>query len=312
MAALTDAAAEGAAGVADAGGDVAADRRGEDDRLPRRLHVLGVWDRPAPRLIVAQMGGGALESIPLVGDFSFTAGQVRTCVGDVDEAGAHHPCPTAEPVSRHRQCGPCSGLDDPECVFEPRCRSDPASCTCLATFKGVPHVVYLAFHGTLPKVGLTTARRVAGRLREQGADAWFAIVQAPDRGTARQVEMAVSFLYGFPEHRSHRVTLPQLARPVPWPAIEARAAEARLRLEGNYDVERVLHRIEDHPLAQPVGGVPRRVPSEGLHAGAWLGAKGNNLVYREAPRPGRLHVGAAPLAALKRSDLVGRTIDWLG
>jgi hypothetical protein len=65
----------------------------------------------------------------------------------------------------------------------------------------------------------------------------------------------------------------------------------------------------DHPLPQPLGGVPRRVPTPGPHAGAWLGIKGNHLVYREAPRPGRLEMGAAPLAALKRSDLVGRWVE---
>lgn len=276
------------------------------------LHVLAVPDRPVLRLLAVPTGGGPVESLPLQGDFSFRAGPVKTCVGTYGDDWQHIPCPTAQPVWRHRQCRPCSGLEDPECVFEPRCRSDPASCTCVASFKGVPHLVYLAFHGTLPKVGLTQERRVRDRLREQGADAWFAVQPCPDRGTARQVEMAVSYLYGFPEHRSHRETLPQLARPVPWAAIEARAAEARLRLEGSYDVERVLHRIEDHAIAQPVGGVPRRVPTEGRHAGTWLGAKGTHLVYREAPREGRLPIGSAPLAALKRGDLVGRTIEWMG
>jgi hypothetical protein len=262
-------------------------------------------------MVVVPVGGGPLETIELAGDFSFRAGPVKTCVGNVTGDGEHVPCPTAEPVWRHRQCAACSGLDDPECVFEPRCRADPSSCTCVTTFKGVPHLVYLAFHGTLPKVGLTLERRVENRLREQGADAWFTVQACPDRGTARQVEMAVSYLYGYPEHRSHRETLPQLARPVPWDVIESRAAEARLRLEGSYEVERMLHRIEDHAIAQPVGGVPRRVPTEGLHAGTWLGAKGGHLVYREAPREDRLHVGAAPLAALKRGDLIGRKIEWL-
>jgi hypothetical protein len=278
--------------------------------MSRFLHVLAIPDRPALRMVAVPVGGGPVETLPLQGEFSFRAGPVRICVGSWGEDWSHIPCPTAEPVWRHRQCKPCSGLDDPECVFEPRCRADPASCSCVSSFKGVPHLVYLAFHGTLPKVGLTQERRVGNRLREQGADAWFAVQACPDRGTARQLEMAVSYLYGYPEHRSHRETLPQLARPVPWAAIEGRAAEARLRLEGSYDVERVLHRIEDHAIAQPVGGVPHRVPTDSLHAGTWIGAKGAHLVYREAAREGRLHVGAAPLAAIKRGDLVGRRIEW--
>lgn len=275
---------------------------------PGSWHVLAVPDRPRLAIVAVPVAGGAAESFPLEGVFRWRLGPVRTCVGQF-VGGTHVLCPTREPVSRHRQCTACSGLEDPECVFEPRCRSDPSSCTCVSTFKGVPHVVYLAFHGTLPKVGLTTARRVEGRLREQGADAWFAVQACPDRGTARQTEMAVSFLYGYPEHRGHRETLPQLARPVPWSVIESRAAEARLRLEGSYEVERVLHRIEDHPIRQPVGGVPHRVYCDGVHEGEWVGAKGNHLVYRDSARAGRLELGQAPLAAFKRSDLIGRRLD---
>jgi hypothetical protein len=274
------------------------------------LHVLAVTDHPAPTIVAVADGEDALQAFPLSGEFRFRAEPVRRCVGNVED-GRHVPCPTAEPVSAHRQCAPCSGLEDPECVFEPKCRSDPAACTCVASFKGVPHAVYLAFHGTLPKVGMTQAWRIEKRLREQGADAWFKVQDCPDRGTARQVETQISFLYGYPEYRNHRETLPQLARPVPWEAIERRADECRLRLESAFPVERVLHRITDHPLVQPVPGVPRRVPTEGLHAGAWLGAKGTHLLYREALRPGRLVVGEPPVAALKRSDLVGRRLAWL-
>lgn len=277
-----------------------------------RGQVLAVPDRPSPRLLLIPPEGGPPQAVPLDGRFRLRVLPVRRCIGRFGDDGAHQPCPTNEPVSQHRQCGPCSGLEDPECVFEPRCRSQPESCTCVATFKGVPHVVYLAFFGTLPKVGMTQAWRVEGRLREQGADAWFAVQACPDRGTARQVETQVAFLYGYPEHRSHLETLRQLARPVPWDVVERRADECRMRLESHYDVERVLHRITDHPLPQPLAGIPRRVPTEGLHTGEWLGAKGTHLLYREAPRPDHLHVGAAPLAAIKRADLVGRRIEIAG
>lgn len=303
--------AETAEAAEDSGTTSAAIRDLRVQQAAATYHVLAVPDRPSPRLLVRQDGGdGLLVSLPLDGAFDLRVGPVRRCVGRFGEGGQHQPCPTAEPVSQHRQCRPCSGLEDPECVFEPRCRSDPAACTCVATFKGVPHVVYLAFFGTLPKVGITQAWRVEGRLREQGADAWFAVQQVPDRGTARQVESQVSFLYGYPEHRSHLETLRQLARPVPWDVVERRADECRLRLEGSFDVERALHRITDHPLPQPLDAVPHRVPVEGRHAGTWLGAKGTHLVYRGAPRADQLHVGRAPLAALKRSDLVGRRVTF--
>lgn len=252
-----------------------------------------------------------LRRIGLEGPFAWRIHPVRRCVGTFGDDHAHAPCPTDEPVSVHRQCLACSGLDDAECVFEPRCQNDPAACTCLTTFKGVPHVVYIAFHGTLAKVGMTTRRRVERRLWEQGADAYLVLQDCPDRPTARSIEKQVSYVYKIPEHRGHRETLPQLARPVPWPQIEARAAELRLRLEGQYPIERALHRVAGHPIAQPLPGTPRRVPSEGVHRGTWVGGKGNHLVYRETLRPDRLEAGSRPFAALKLSDLIGRRVDVL-
>jgi hypothetical protein len=275
------------------------------------VRILGFRAEAGRLAALAADDGAPVRRIPLEGPFAWRIHPVRRCVGTFSDDFTHVPCPTDEPVSIHRQCLACSGLDDAECVFEPRCQNDPAACTCLTSFKGVPHVVYVAFHGTLAKVGMTTKRRVEWRLHEQGADAYFVLQECPDRPTARAVEKQVSYVYKVPEHRGHRETLPQLARPVPWPQIEARAAELRLRLEGQYAVERVLHRVAGHPISQPLPGAPRRVPSEGTHRGTWMGAKGNHLVYRETPRPDRLEAGSRPLAALKLSDLIGRRVDEL-
>lgn len=253
----------------------------------------------------------SVRDVPLVGDFAWTVGPVRRCVGQVDDDLRHVPCPTAEPVAVHRQCGPCSGMDDMECIFEPRCANDPASCSCLATFREVPHAVYLAFHGTLPKVGMTTQRRLPWRLREQGADAYLVIAATRDRPSARAIERQVAYVHKVPEHRSHRETLPQLARPVPWEAIEERARQWRSRLAPHYPDAGDLQRVTGHALRQPVGGVPRRVRSEGRHRGTWLGLKGANLVYAEAPRSDRIPTSGPALCALKVPDLVGRRVEVL-
>lgn len=275
------------------------------------MHLLGFHVDRSVAALVADDATHQVRAVPLDGTFAWRFSRVRTCVGNVDGL-THRPCPTAEPVSLHRQCPPCSGLEDFECVFEPRCQDNPAACSCLATFKDVPHVVYLAFHGTLPKVGMTSRKRLPYRLFEQGADAYLVLQACPDRGTARSLEKQVSYVHKIPEHRSHRETLPQLARPVPWPVIEARAAQLIERLERHYDIERTLHRVAGHALDQPLTGVPRRVPTEGLHRGTWVGAKGTHLIYREAPRPDRLAAGSAPLAALKLGDLVGRRVEVVG
>lgn len=271
------------------------------------MHLLGIWSH-AGRLQAQASDRGVLTTIALDGAFAWRVSQVRRCVGRFDDV-QYRPCPTSEPVSIHRQCLPCSGMENTECIFEPRCQNDPAACTCLTTFKDVPHSVYLAFHGTLPKVGLTTTRRLPHRLREQGADAYFVIQSTPDRATARSIEKQVSYLYKIPEHRSHRETLPQLARPVPWDHVERRALDLQRRLGAHYEVQASLHRVTGHDLPQPLPGVPRRLPCEGVHRGTWLGHKGNHLVYREAPRPDRLRPGGAPLVALKLDNLVGRHVE---
>ncbi|MEA3204087.1 MAG: hypothetical protein QOI63_1767 [Thermoplasmata archaeon] len=270
-----------------------------------RLHVVGQRE-----LCLVAVSDGALLEVPLAGAFRWKVEGMRTCVGKA-MAGAHVPCPEQRIVTQEAQCLACSGFESPECVFEPRCQADPASCTCVASFKGVEHVVYAAFYGTLPKVGLTQAWRVQRRLREQGADAYFTIQAGLDRPTARMTERAVALLYGLPEHRSHREVLPLLARPVQWDLVERRADELRQRLSGRYAVEAATHRIADHPVQQPLPGPPRRAPTHGEHAGTWLGAKGNHLFYTEAPRPGRLAVGSAPIVGLKRSDLLGRHVTVL-
>ncbi len=268
-------------------------------------HLLAVSTRgPTPKAWMCD-ARSAVSVLSLVGDFHWTLSRVRRCVGNYD-AGRHVPCPTREPVSVHARCQACSGLEDVECVFEPRCQDEALACRC--TFGPEPHVVYVAFHGTLPKVGMTLQRRVAERLREQGADAWFLVGTTADRGAARRLERQVSFLHGLPEYRSHRESLPQLARPVPWDTMAARAGDWARRLAAGFPVVPTLHRITDHPVEQPIGGVPRRVKSAGTHAGKWLGAKGNHLLYREARRSDRLAVGGA-IIALKASDLVGRELE---
>lgn len=275
-----------------------------------RLHVLGYGearDRSHPALRVVDAPGGEIKSLPLQGPFAWRVEGVRLCIGRRHE-GRHVPCPDGATTGADAQCISCSGLENPACIFEPVCQYNPAACSCLASFRGVEHVVYAAFYGTLPKVGMTQAWRVERRLREQGADAYFVIQSGLERPTARLAEKGLAMLYRLPEHRSHREVLPQLARPVPWEVVSRRAEELRLRLEQRYPVERILHRITDHPVAQPLASVPHRIPVHGAHSGHWLGAKGHHLFYQEAPRANRLTLASRPIAALKGPELVGHHI----
>lgn len=265
-------------------------------------HLVAIAE-PDGRLAAGLRGENGVEWSELAAEFDWTVSAERVCVGSWDDDG-HKPCPRRESVGDDAVCRACSGLEHPQCIFEPLCQSDPAACSC--PFGPVPHVVYAAFFGTLAKVGMTQRRRVETRLREQGADAWFTIQAVPSRAEARLLERQVSMLFRIPEYRTHREVLPQLARPVPWEKIDARAAELRLRLESRYDVERSVHRV-DSRLAQPLPAVPHRVMPEGRHVGRWLGAKGNHLFYASATRRGHLAPGA--VHALPRNALLGRYIS---
>lgn len=250
---------------------------------------------------------GHVRPMPLQGEVALRISGPRVCVGSWAE-GRRVPCPAQAQVGDQSQCVPCSGLEHPECVFEPLCQADASACLCAATFRGVEHLVYCAFYGTLPKVGMTQARRVERRLREQGADLYFVVSRGHDRAAARALERAIGHLYRIPEFRSHREVLPQLARPVPWEIVERRAQELRERLEARFATEPVLHRVTDYPVSQPLPSRPHRIPVHGAHRGTWLGGKGNHLFYAEAPRAGRLDLATSPVAAIKRADLVGHFV----
>jgi len=278
------------------------------------MRIVGTrWDGAHPRLEGTE--GDVLSSLRAEGRFDWQVGAARRCVGW--SHGAWRPCPDDAEVGDAGQCMACfrgrgdpgRAHDDPGCVFEPRCADDPTRCAC--SFGTPEHVVYIAFHGILPKVGMTLARRVRTRLTEQGADAYFVLARAAGRAEARRIERLASFLHGVPEWRTHKETLPQLVRPLPWPQIEARAQDLRDALRDRFAPEEALERIV-HPLPQPLPSPPRRVPTAGRHRGRWLGAKGAHLFYEEAPRPGHLKVGErGPVAALRLGDLLGREVRVL-
>ncbi len=271
------------------------------------MHIIGAtWDGTTPGLTMAQ--GGRRIKFAISGAFDWTIG-TRHCIGYWHDGW--HPCPEDTPTGHDWQCLACfRGRGDPErrddqprCIFEPICQGAPERCVC--SFGGVrrpePHVVYCAFYGGLPKVGMTTARRVDTRLIEQGADAYFLVQECPDRQSARQAEVTVSKLYGIPEWRRHDEVFPQLTRPIDRDRIAAVAGQWQTDLGQRFDVG-PLHQIE-HPLP-PLCGRPKRVQVEGHHAGQWLGAKGGHLFYEAAPG-----LFGTPVRALKRGDLIGRRVS---
>lgn len=267
--------------------------------------VAAYWRGPEPVLLVARRG--ALDQVPLTGPFAWHLTDDRRCTGRIRN-GRHWACPDDAEVGQWAQCGRCAPFERPDCIFEPRCKDDPASCSC--DFGQVEHVVYIAYHGTLAKVGMTQARREETRLREQGADAWFVAHRAASRGEARAVEQRIHFLYGIPESRRRPELLAQLARPVDHERITTRAEQLRARLAERFDPEPGLHWLE-HPLTQPVERRPAIRQAGGDHSGRWIGIKGPHLLYRRRLDAATLDVAGEPVVALRFPDLAGRDLVLL-
>ncbi len=270
--------------------------------------VLGATTRaPGPRVTLGTDEG--VLDIALAGAGTLSAEEDTVCIGRFED-GNWIACQRQAIAGRMSQCSDCCPLEDPACVFAPKCAVDPSTCTCTQSFD-VPHVVYLAWYGILPKVGLTQERRVGRRLQEQGADAWFAVASGLSRGGARNIEREVSSLHHIPEYRKAREKLAHLQRPVPWDQLEARAATLASQLAKHYPVDATLHRVAGH-VTETLPARPDKVEPVGQHKGRWLGGKGGYAFYEAAPDPGRLMLGTPRIAALPIMGLVGRRVAWQG
>lgn len=256
------------------------------------MHVIAAdWWRHELHLLAT--GPDGLRDVRWDGAIDWTVSESRHCVGRMTRDG-HVPCPFASEVTHDRICGRCAPPWS-DCVFEPIDHGHEHCGLCHRE-----HVVYLAFYGALPKVGMTSAGRVETRLQEQGADAYFIVQRRRDRHAARRTEQSVALLHGIPERRRHREIFRGLDRPIDRDLIDRRAADWSRRLAERFDVEAVQHL--DHPLAV-LPKPPARVEAPGHHEGKVLGAKGRYLFY-QTPRP----LGDA-VAALPLGDLVGRRLQ---
>ena len=266
-----------------------------EGRLP--LHVLEFrWDGFEPGLVCydtvrAEEVSFALDSADLV------VGSRKRCVGRF-EGERYVPCPYGAAVTRFSQCGKCAAevfIEDQECIFDPKCEGE----RCDNEFCKRPHVLYLAFYGTMPKVGMSSTRRVERRLVEQGADAFAIIGTYPNRFRAREAEKAISAETGLPQWYKQQTILANFSRPLDVAGIEARYGELKQVLEAREGCSvESLRPISGYPLALPLPGVPQLQETPGMHRGRLLGVKGKWLLY-----------DSHGLRALSMPDLVGRFVS---
>ncbi|MCK4267039.1 MAG: DUF2797 domain-containing protein [Thermoplasmata archaeon] len=198
------------------------------------------------------------------------------CVGSWP-GGEYVPCPTNARVSGGNQCQDCAApfIPVPDCIFEPRCDGE----LCDADFCRREHAVYLAFHGQLAKVGLTSSKRLIRRAVEQGCDAYAVIARIKGRRSARNMESAISDRLALRQRIRAVESLAFLTEPVPVREIESEFTRLADTLEKLGHKPSRLKWLEHYPLVQPLERMPKLVDTAGLHRGRALGLKGKFLIF---------------------------------
>ena len=281
--------------------DVSTERKpGVPEASEFSLHALEYhWDEFEPHLACFDMSMQEEVEFDLE-EVDFAVSRNKVCIGSWDGEGRYRKCPTQAPVAKFVQCHECSEeffIPDQECVFEPKC--DGTNCQGQKRdweFCKREHVVYVAFYDTRMKVGMSSSRRVAKRLIEQGADAYSIVGAYPNRKSARDAEKEISERLRIPQFYNQEVLLRNLSRPLDARGIEGRLEALRMTLRGRFDLEpEPLTWLSGYPIELPLQHVPELQTTHGRHRGQLVGIKGKWMVFE-----------SEGLQALNLSDLPGR------
>lgn len=261
-----------------------------------RLHVIEFyWDEFDPKLVYFDLDDGQLKEFDL-DDVNFSVSKKRTCVGSYVD-GEYVPCPGNFPVQRFTQCAECAESLIPvqECLFEPKCEGE----LCESPLCRKEHVVYIAFFGNRPKVGMTAKTRIRSRLIEQGADAYFVADVFSTRKSARDAEKAVSNKLRISDRPNAKIILESLRMPRKKSQIEEGWKWISRALRENFSMNPgELVYLDYYPLEEPLPIIPKPIESWGYHSGRSIGIKGKFLIY-----------DSGTIMALNLSDLPARYIS---
>lgn len=253
------------------------------------VHVVSFrWDRYTPELMF--YNGETPEEMDL-GKIDINVSSEKICVGSFEEG--YEPCPEQKNVDKFNQCPNCASDDIPrlECIFEPQGCED-----CEGGFCEREHAVYLAFHGTYPKIGMTQKSRLEERMIEQGADAYALLVTTDHRRDAREEEKRISSKLNISQRIGSKKKLKTLSKKLDRQTIETKFRGIRNRIPVGK-----LNYLSDYPITTPLRAAPRLRPTAGLHRGEMVGVKGKFLIYENNG-----------LQALDLSDLPGRRMKMRG
>ena len=198
------------------------------------------------------------------------------CVGNWN-GSEYQPCPHDAKVRQGNICQECASsfLPNLACTFEPLCDGE----ICANRFCQQEHAVYLAFHGEIAKVGMTTSRRINQRMIEQGCDAFSILAKVDGRASARKLEGSLSEKLALRQRIREVESLFHMFDPIPMEKIESRYAEIVSHAENIGLRPEPLKILNDYPLKTPLASMPKPTKIEGQHKGKVIGLKGKFLIY---------------------------------
>jgi len=239
-------------------------------------HVISFdWDGFHPNLIYHDVDNGKLGNVD-IWNLDLEVSSQAICVGSWSN-GSHVPCETSQRVTSGSICQDCASdfLPDLGCMFEPRCNGE----LCDVEFCSREHVVYMAFHGRIAKVGMTSSNRLEQRMVEQGCDAYTVVSRVQGRKTARTMESAIADNLAFRQRIRPVESLASLTETVPVSEIEMIFGECAEKLESFGHRSLTLKWLEGYPITLPLKEMPREVKVAGKHLGKAIGIKGKFMVY---------------------------------
>ena len=234
------------------------------------------WQGFVPHLYYYQKASTDMKELDL-GKLDINISHHSNCVGNWQD-GKYKPCPEGNKVTQGNICQDCASsfLPDLSCTFEPRCDGE----LCANRFCQQEHAVYLAFHGEIAKVGMTTSRRINQRMIEQGCDAFSVLAKVDGRASARKLEGSLSEKLSLRQMIRELESLFCMTGELPIENIEARYAEIVDEVEKIGLHPEPLKMLDEYPLKTPLTSMPKPTRIEGRHKGKVIGIKGKFLIYQ--------------------------------
>jgi len=267
--------------------------------IPKVHFVKFQWDHKIEKIVLNYYDREILEVFEWVPDsIDISVSGPRKCIGFY-QYDRYHPCIIQSAVEDHPQCLNCISQSIPvvRCVFEPECRGH----RCPGSICGMPHQVYIAFFNTRYKVGMTSQKRLAMRIIEQGADAYTYVATLPDRLSARTLERRISRSLGFRESYDPEETLRTLTERLRKKVIEEKYQLVARSLKNGFGLScSELIFVDGYQLEMPLRSTPKLRNTEGMHRGRAAGIKGKFLIYENNG-----------LFALRLDELLGNYIKFL-